>query len=170
MPESSIPTMQVSLEINGRRYTADVEPRLLLAQFLRDTLHLTGTHVGCQTSQCGACTVLVNGQAIKSCTMLTVEADGGKVMTVEGLQQGSNLNPVQQGFWASHGLQCGFCTPGAEMIAYALLMENPDPTDTEIRDALDGLICRCTGYENIVRAVRYAAKSMADAEPAATRG
>lgn len=147
---------RISMTVNGVRHTAEVEPRTLLAYFLRDELGLTGTHIGCDTSQCGVCTVLLDGQAVKSCTVLAVQADGCAVTTIEGLAA-RQLHAVQQGFWEKHGLQCGFCTPGAIMTAAALLEQNPHPTEREIREGLEGLICRCTGYENIVRAVTHAA-------------
>jgi carbon-monoxide dehydrogenase small subunit len=151
----------VTLTVNGVQRTAEVEPRTLLVHFLRDGLGLTGTHVGCDTSQCGACTVLLNGDAVKSCTVLAVQADGAEVTTVEGLGTLEALHPVQAGFWEKHGLQCGFCTPGVMMAAVALLKENPNPTEEEIREGLEGVLCRCTGYQNIVRAVQYAAQQLA---------
>lgn len=150
----------VTVRVNGVERSAEVEPRLLLVHFLRDVLGLTGTHIGCDTSQCGACTVLLDGQAVKSCTVLAVQADGCEVTTVEGLAQDGQLHPVQEGFWEKHGLQCGFCTPGAMMTAVGLLRQNPNPTEEEIRESLEGVICRCTGYENIVRAVKYASERM----------
>jgi carbon-monoxide dehydrogenase small subunit len=156
-------TVPISLRVNGVTHSEAIEPRLLLAYFLRDRLHLTGTHVGCDTSQCGACTVLVDGLAVKSCTMLAVEADGREVTTVEGLASGTALHAVQRGFWEAHGLQCGFCTPGMEMLAASLLAENPEPTEQEVREALDGALCRCTGYQNIVGAVAEAARLMGSA-------
>lgn len=151
----------IRLTVNGRPCTAEVEPRLLLVHFLRDELGLTGTHVGCDTTSCGACTVLVNGQAVKSCTMFAVQADGAEVLTVEGLARDGELHPIQRGFWEEHGLQCGFCTPGMIMAAYQLLQRNPSPTEEEIREGLRGNLCRCTGYENIVKAVQWAADRMA---------
>ncbi len=153
-------TISLSLTINGKPHTVDVEPRTLLVHLLRDTLQMTGTHIGCDTSQCGACTVLLNGSAVKSCTVLAVQADGEQVTTVEGLGSIENLHPIQQGFWEKHGLQCGFCTPGVMMAATDLLAHNPNPTEEEIRDGLEGVLCRCTGYQNIVRAVQYAAQQM----------
>ena len=150
-------TVPISVTVNGRSCQADVEPRLLLVDFLREELGLTGTHVGCDTSGCGACTILVNGLAVKSCTMLAVQADGADVTTIEGLATNGELHPLQESFNAEHGLQCGFCTPGMIMTAKQLLDRNPDPSDTEIRHALEGNFCRCTGYENIVRSVRSAA-------------
>jgi len=148
----------ITLTVNGQRYTAEVEPRLLLVHYLRDVLRLTGTHIGCETSLCGACTVIFNGQAVKSCTVLAVQADGGEVLTVEGLEQDGKLHPLQEGFWEEHGLQCGYCTPGMIMAAYQLLQRNPNPTDAQIRHGLEGNLCRCTGYQHIVKAVQYAAK------------
>ena len=152
---------QITLTVNGTRYTHDVEPRLLLVHYLRDVLSLTGTHVGCDTSQCGACTVMLDGKAVKACTMFTVQADGAEVLTVEGLAPGGQLHPLQEGFWQEHGLQCGFCTPGMIMAAYGLLQENAQPSETEIREGLEGNLCRCTGYQNIVKAVQFAAERMA---------
>ncbi len=152
---------KVSIRVNGVAHERQVEPRLLLAHFLREELGLTGTNVGCDTSQCGACTVLMDGVAVKSCTVLAVQADGSSVTTIEGLASNGKLHPVQNAFWEKHGLQCGFCTPGMILTAVDLLSHNPHPTEEEIRHGLDGNICRCTGYENIVRAVKYAADSMA---------
>lgn len=150
--------MDVSVTVNGTTYTHDLQPRLLLVHYLREQLNLTGAHVACDTSQCGACVVHVDGQVVKSCTMLAVQADGATVTTIEGLATDGQYHPMQQGFWEKHGLQCGFCTPGMIMTASALLQANPHPDDDEIRHALEGNLCRCTGYENIVRAVRYAAE------------
>jgi carbon-monoxide dehydrogenase small subunit len=150
----------VTISVNGQLHTHEVEPRLLLAHFLRERLGLTGTNLGCDTSQCGACTVLLDGQAVKSCNVLAVQADGGSVTTIEGLASNGNLHPVQQGFWEKHGLQCGFCTPGMIMAATDLLQRNPHPTEEEIRLGLDGNLCRCTGYHNIVAAVKHAAEAM----------
>ncbi len=150
-------TVEVTLSVNHKSYTRQVEPRLLLAHFLRDELGLTGTHIGCDTSQCGACTVMLNGEAVKSCTVLTVQANGCEVTTVEGLGTIQALHPIQEGFWEKHGLQCGFCTPGVMVTAAALISQNPHPTDAEVREGLEGVICRCTGYQNIVDAVQYAA-------------
>jgi aerobic carbon-monoxide dehydrogenase small subunit len=150
--------MQITVRVNGESYTRDVEPRLLLVHFLRDELSLTGTHWGCDTSNCGVCTVQLDGKPIKSCTVLAVMADGRDVSTVEGLEQGGVLDPVQQGFTACHGLQCGFCTPGMLMTTQALLRDNPHPTEHEIRVGISGNLCRCTGYENIVRSVQWAAE------------
>lgn len=152
--------MKVSLEVNGRAVSADVEERTLLVDLLRKNLRLTGTHVGCDTSQCGACVVHVDGRAVKSCTMLAAQADGAKVTTIEGLAPAGSLHPVQAAFRANHGLQCGFCTPGMIMTAVELLQRNPNPTEQEIRDGLEGNICRCTGYHNIVKAVAAAAQAL----------
>jgi carbon-monoxide dehydrogenase small subunit len=161
--------MEISVTVNGAERTADVEPRLLLAHLLRDSFGLTGTHLGCDTTSCGACTVLVDGVPVKSCTMFGVQADGREVTTVEGLAAGGALDPIQQGFKEEHGLQCGFCTPGMMLVAKALLDANPDPTDADIRWAISGNICRCTGYMNIVKAVQWAAKTRSEqaAQPAA---
>ena len=155
----------ISVTVNGKTYKNDVEPRTLLVHYLRDTLGLTGTHIGCDTSQCGACTVMIDGVSAKSCTVLAVQADGAQITTVEGLAQGSNLHPVQEGFWEKHGLQCGFCTPGMIMSACDLLQRNNNPSEAEIRHALEGNLCRCTGYHNIVRAVQYAAAKMRGETP-----
>ena len=149
---------KVSVRINGVEHSHGVEPRLLLVDFLRDVVGLTGTHVGCDTSICGACTVILNDLAVKSCTVLAMQADGGNLLTIEGLAQGEKLHPLQQAFWECHGLQCGFCTPGMILSAYQLLQRNPKPTEIEIRRALDGNLCRCTGYEHIVDAVQAAAR------------
>lgn len=156
--------MQVTLTVNGSSVTREVEPRTLLVHFLRETLSLTGTHVGCETSYCGACTVLVDGKSTKSCTMLAVQADGAEVTTIEGIGNGE-LHPVQEGFWERHGLQCGYCTPGMIMSAVGLLDENPDPSSDEIRHGIEGNLCRCTGYHNIVKAIEYAAAKMRGEEP-----
>jgi carbon-monoxide dehydrogenase small subunit len=150
----------VSITVNGVEHAADVEPRTLLVHFLRDSLGLTGAHVGCETSICGACTVLVDGRAIKSCTHLAVQADGAEVVTIEGLADGEELHPLQESFWEEHGLQCGYCTPGMILAAHDLLERSADPDSAEIRHALDGNLCRCTGYQNIVKAVLTAARSM----------
>jgi carbon-monoxide dehydrogenase small subunit len=150
----------ISLTINGERHELDVEPRRLLVQAIREDLDLTGTHVGCDTSQCGACTVHVEGMAVKSCTMLAVQADGMRITTIEGMADGEALHPLQTAFWEKHGLQCGFCTPGMIMVTADLLARNPDPDEDEIRHALEGNICRCTGYHNIVAAVQAAAVAM----------
>ena len=154
-------TQHVTVTVNGAAMEADVEPRLLLVHLLRDTFGLTGTHIGCDTSNCGACTVLVDGESAKSCTMLAVQADGHAVSTVEGLADGATLHPLQQAFWDQHGLQCGFCTPGMIMTAYQLLERHKHPSETEIRHFLEGNLCRCTGYHNIVKAIQYAAEKMA---------
>jgi carbon-monoxide dehydrogenase small subunit len=159
-------TCPITVTVNGTPRAGSVEPRTLLVHYLRDTLGLTGAHVGCDTSQCGACTVLLDGDAVKSCTVFAVQADGHDVLTVEGLAEGGRLHPIQQGFWEEHGLQCGYCTPGMIMSAHDLLRRNPDPTDAEIRHALEGNLCRCTGYHNIVRAVQSAARKIAEGRPA----
>jgi aerobic carbon-monoxide dehydrogenase small subunit len=152
-------TVHVSTTVNGRSHEADVEARTLLVHWLRDHLGLTGTHVGCDTSNCGACTVHLNGEAVKSCTILAVQADGGEVTTIEGMGEESGLHPLQEAFWEKHGLQCGYCTPGMIMAAADLLARIPDPSERDIREALEGNLCRCTGYQNIVRAVQAAAKA-----------
>ena len=157
-----VPTRRVTVTVNGEKRTAEVEPRLLLAHLLRQGLQLTGTHTGCDTTSCGACTVLFDGTPVKSCTMLAVQADGHAVQTVEGLGTASELDPVQEGFTREHGLQCGFCTPGMMMSSRALLDANPDPTEDEVRFALSGNLCRCTGYQNIVKSVLRAAELGAD--------
>ncbi len=149
----------VTLSVNGQSETQKVEPRLLLVHFLRDVLGLTGTHVGCDTSQCGACTVLLDGAAVKSCSLFAVQAEGRAVTTIEGLAKGGKLHAVQQAFWDQHGLQCGFCTPGMIVSACQLLERNPNPSETEIRAGLEGNLCRCTGYHNIVKAVQQAARA-----------
>jgi len=149
--------VKIKLSINGKTTEADVEPRLLLVHFIRDTVGLTGTHVGCETSICGACTVMLNGRTVKSCAMLAVQADGAEITTIEGLAQNGKLHAMQEGFWEKHGLQCGFCTPGMIMAACGLLKDNPNPTEDEIRHGLEGNLCRCTGYQNIIEAVQYAA-------------
>ena len=156
----------ITFVVNGRPRELDVEPRRLLVQAIREDLDLTGTHVGCDTSQCGACTVHVDGKAVKSCTMLAVQADGSDVTTIEGLAEGESLHPMQAAFWEKHGLQCGFCTPGMIMTAVDLLNRNPDPTDAEIRHAIEGNYCRCTGYQNIVAAIRHAAETIRTGAPA----
>ena len=165
-PSDDVPVRRVTVTVNGQRRTADIEPRLLLAHLLRQGLKLTGTHTGCDTTNCGACTVLFDGRAVKSCTMLAVQADGHEVTTVEGLATSSELHPLQEGFKDEHGLQCGFCTPGMMLAAKALLDENPDPTEDEIRWALSGNLCRCTGYQNIVKAVLWAATRLRAQAPA----
>ncbi|HWD75908.1 MAG TPA: (2Fe-2S)-binding protein [Solirubrobacteraceae bacterium] len=151
-------TVNVRLNVNGTEHALEVEPRLLLVHALREQLGLTGTHVGCDTSNCGACTVHLNGEPVKSCTVLAVQADGAEVTTIEGLGTEDNLHPMQEAFWNNHGLQCGYCTPGMIMAATALLSENPDPSESEVRHALEGNLCRCTGYHNIVKAVLDAAE------------
>ena len=148
----------VSINVNGVAHHDEVEPRLLLVHYLRDALALTGTHVGCETSICGACTVILDGQAVKSCTILAVQADGAHVTTIEGLAVNGELHPVQEGFWEQHGLQCGYCTPGMIMASAQILNRNPDPSREEIRHGLEGNLCRCTGYQHIVEAVQYAAR------------
>jgi len=155
--------MKITVTLNGNAVTADVEPRLLLVHFIRDVARLTGTHVGCDTTNCGACTVLLDGTPIKSCTFLAVMAHGREVTTVEGLKQGAELHPIQQAFHEQHGLQCGFCTPGMMLVGTALLARNPNPTEEEIRWALSGNLCRCTGYQNIVKAIRDAGERMQQA-------
>lgn len=160
MLETEAAVQQVELVVNGQRRSAEVEPRMLLVHFLRGELGLTGTHIGCDTTSCGACTVLLDGVPIKSCTMFAVQADGRELTTVEGLRQAGALHPIQEGFKEEHGLQCGFCTPGMMLTSAALLAENPHPTEEEIRWALSGNICRCTGYQNIVKAVQWAAEKM----------
>jgi len=152
--------VKIQVKVNGTTHTSDVEPRLLLVHYLRDVLSLTGTHVGCDTSQCGACTILVNGISAKACTMFAAQSDGAEIMTIEGLAQNGKLHPLQEGFWEKHGLQCGFCTPGMIMAAYQILQRHKSPSETEIRHALEGNLCRCTGYHNIVRAIQYAAEKM----------
>lgn len=152
--------MKINLSINGQAIEADVEPRLLLVHLIRDVVGLTGTHVGCETSICGACTVHLNGTAVKSCCVLAVQADGAEITTIEGLVQNGDLHPVQEGFWECHGLQCGYCTPGMIMTTSALLKANPDPTEAEIRHGIEGNICRCTGYQNIIKSVQYAADKL----------
>jgi len=153
----------ISINVNGTDHSSEVEPRLLLVHYLRDVLGLTGTHVGCETSLCGACTVLLDGQAVKSCTMLAVQADGANVTTIEGMAANGDLHPVQEGFWEHHGLQCGYCTPGMIMAASQILDRNPNPSREEIRHGLEGNLCRCTGYQHIVEAVEYAAAKKASA-------
>jgi carbon-monoxide dehydrogenase small subunit len=159
-PADDVPVRRVTITVNGQKRVAEVEPRLLLAHLIRQGFRLTGTHTGCDTSNCGACTVLFDGKAIKSCTMLAVQADGHEVTTVEGLATASELHPVQEGFKDEHGLQCGFCTPGMMLAAKALLDENPDPSEDEVRWALSGNLCRCTGYQNIVKSVLWAAEKL----------
>jgi carbon-monoxide dehydrogenase small subunit len=158
---------QVSLTVNGQQRSGQVEGRTLLVHFIREQLGLTGTHIGCDTSQCGACTIMMNGLAVKSCTVLAVQADGADVLTIEGLAKDGQLHPIQEGFWEEHGLQCGFCTPGMIMAAYDLLQRNPNPSEAEIRHAIDGNLCRCTGYQHIVKSIQYAANKMSGVAPAA---
>jgi len=160
---------KVSVTINGVAHQSEVEPRMLLVHYLRDVAGLTGTHIGCETSLCGACTVLLDGQAVKSCTVLAVQADGSKVTTIEGMAGADGtLHPVQEGFWEKHGLQCGYCTPGMIITAAQIIERNPDPSEEEIRHGLEGNLCRCTGYQHIVEAVQYAAKKT-KSKPAAAR-
>jgi carbon-monoxide dehydrogenase small subunit len=159
--------MKVQVTVNGTAYTRDVEPRTLLAHFLREDCGLTGTHVGCDTSSCGCCVVVVDGsRAVKSCSMFAVQADGHEILTVEGLAEGGKLHALQQGFWDQHGLQCGYCTPGMLLTSYVLLQQQPNPSEAQIREGLSGNLCRCTGYQNIVKAVQQAAQSLA--QPANT--
>lgn len=150
----------IKLTVNGQEAAGSVEPRTLLIHFLREQLGLTGSHIGCETSHCGACTVDLNGKSVKSCTVFAVQADGGEIKTIEGLASNGDLHPLQEGFWEKHGLQCGYCTPGMIMSAYDLLQRNPDPSEQEIRSGLSGNLCRCTGYHNIVKAVQFAADKM----------
>jgi carbon-monoxide dehydrogenase small subunit len=152
----------ISISVNGVSHQHEVEPRLLLVHYLRDLLGLTGTHIGCETSLCGACTILIDGQAVKSCTMLTVQADGAEITTIEGLMKDGELHPMQEGFWERHGLQCGYCTPGMIMAATQIIDRNANPSREEIRHGLEGNLCRCTGYQHIVEAVEYAAKAAAN--------
>ena len=152
--------MRVQVTINGERREAEVEPRLLLVHLIRDVLRLTGTHIGCDSTHCGACAVLLDGRPVKSCTVLAVQAQGRQIMTVEGLEQDGQLHPLQEGFWQEHGLQCGYCTPGMLMTSYAFLKKNPHPTEDEIRWAISGNLCRCTGYVNIVKSIEYAAAKL----------
>jgi len=156
-------SMNISLTVNGVRHSHNVEPRLLLVHYLRDILRLTGTHVGCDTSSCGACNIILNGKATKSCTLLAVQADNAVITTIEGLAKDGELHPLQEGFNQCHGLQCGFCTPGMIMTSVDFLQRNPSPTEMEIREALEGNFCRCTGYHNIVRAIQYGAEKMSAA-------
>ena len=153
-------SIQITVTVNGKEYSHAVEPRLLLVHYLRDVLRLTGTHVGCDTSNCGACNVLVNGKSSKSCTMLAVQANECKITTIEGLAENEQMHPLQEAFRECHGLQCGFCTPGMIMTSFDLLQQNPNPDEKEIRDAMEGNFCRCTGYHNIVKSVQYAAEKM----------
>ena len=157
---------KVALTVNGARREDEVEPRQLLVHYLRDTAGLTGTHIGCDTSQCGACTVLIDGKAVKSCTVFAVQAQDAEITTIEGLANGDQLHPLQQAFWDNHGLQCGYCTPGFIMAGVYLLQQNPNPTDDEIRKGLEGNLCRCTGYVNIIKSVKSAAQKMGAEQPA----
>jgi len=161
-----VTTQHISITVNGQAREADVEPRLLLVHLLRDVYGLTGTHIGCDTSNCGACTVHVNGESAKSCTMLAVQADGTEVKTIEGMADGATLHPLQQAFWDQHGLQCGFCTPGMIMQSAWLLQQNPKPSEAEIRDGISGNLCRCTGYVNIVKAIQQASGQLEAGEAA----
>jgi len=156
---------EITVTVNGQQHQSEVEPRMLLVHYLRETLDLTGTHIGCDTSQCGACTVLLDGQSVKACTVLAVQADGSEVTTIEGLAPEGSLHPIQEGFWEKHGLQCGFCTPGMIMASYNLLKNNPNPTEAEIRKGLEGNICRCTGYQNIVKSALSAGRKLRGEEP-----
>jgi carbon-monoxide dehydrogenase small subunit len=169
-----VTTTHITLTVNGEKREADVEPRLLLVHLLRDGLGLTGTHIGCDTSNCGACTIVLDGRSAKSCTVLAVQANGSEVRTIEGMAEGAKLHPLQQAFWDNHGLQCGFCTPGMIMQASWLIAENPDPSEEEIREGIAGNLCRCTGYVNIVKSIQQAAAELraaseAPAEPAGAR-
>jgi carbon-monoxide dehydrogenase small subunit len=161
---------KVSMTVNGAKREGEVEGRTLLVHFIREQLGLTGTHVGCDTSQCGACTIILDGLAVKSCTVLAVQADGADILTVEGLAKDGQLHPIQEGFWEEHGLQCGFCTPGMIMSAYDLLQRNANPSESEIRHAIDGNLCRCTGYQHIVKSIQYAARKMSEAGAAQPTG
>ena len=152
---------QIKVTINGVGYSHEVEPRLLLVHYIREVVGLTGTHIGCDTSQCGACTIMLNGMAVKCCTLLAVQADGAEILTIEGLAKDGQLHPIQEGFWEKHGLQCGYCTPGMILAAYELLQRTPNPSEAEIRHNLEGNLCRCTGYHNIVKSIQYAAQKMA---------
>ncbi|HEX8732645.1 MAG TPA: (2Fe-2S)-binding protein [Ktedonobacterales bacterium] len=163
-------TQSIRVTVNGEERVSEVEPRTLLVTYLREQLDLTGTHIGCDTGQCGACTVSLNGQPVKSCMVLAVQADGATVETVESLAANGKYHPIQQAFWDKHGLQCGFCTPGMMMAAVGLLARNPNPTDAEIREQLEGNLCRCTGYQNIVAAVQSAAEAMRVAQPVTASG
>ncbi len=159
---------KITITLNGVEHTAEVEPRLLLVHFIRENLSATGTHIGCDTSSCGACTILLDGKSIKSCTVLAVQADGKSIITVEGIATAEGLHPIQEGFKENHGLQCGFCTPGMMLRAIELLEHNPDPTEEEIRWGISGNLCRCTGYNNIVKAIKYAGAKLRGEEPAST--
>jgi aerobic carbon-monoxide dehydrogenase small subunit len=169
MSAEPMATATISVRVNGEEHHAEIEPRLLLVHFLREDLNLTGTHIGCDTSNCGACTVIVDGTALKSCTLLAVQADGTSIETVEGLEQNGQLHPLQEGFFQEHGLQCGFCTPGMLLCSKALLAANPSPTEEEIRRGISGNLCRCTGYVNIVKAIQYGAAKMRGEAPVSTQ-
>ena len=156
---------RITVTVNGQKHSHEVEPRLLLVHYIREVLGLTGTHVGCDTSNCGACTILMDGKAVKSCTLLAVQADGASFTTVEGLAKDGQLHPIQEGFWEEHGLQCGICTPGMMLTAVELLHRNPNPTEEQIRAGLEGNLCRCTGYQHIVNSIQYAAKKMRGETP-----
>jgi len=153
--------LPVKMTINGTAHSHEVEPRMLLVHYIREVVGLTGTHIGCDTSQCGACTIIMNGQAVKACNLFAVQADGAQIMTIEGLAKNGQLHPIQEGFWEKHGLQCGYCTPGMILASYQLLQRYPQPSEEQIRHQLEGNLCRCTGYHNIVKAVQYAAEKMA---------
>ncbi len=150
----------VTCKINGKEYSGSVEPRMLLVHFIRDELNLTGTHIGCDTGHCGACTIIMNGKTVKSCMVLAIQANGANILTVEGLAQGDKLHPIQEAYWENHGLQCGYCTPGMLMSSLFLLQRNPDPTEAEIRKGIEGNLCRCTGYVNIVKSIKAAGEKM----------
>ena len=169
MSVEPLATVNVSLRVNGQQHTAEVEARLLLVHFIRENLNLTGTHIGCDTSNCGACTVILDGQNVKSCTLLAIQADGCEIETIEGLEQNGTLHPLQDGFWQEHGLQCGFCTPGMIMTAKAMLQTQPSPTEEEIRRGISGNLCRCTGYVNIVKAIQYGAAKLRGETPVSTQ-
>lgn len=154
--------MNVSITVNGKNYTHNIEPRVNLAQYLRETLDLTGTHIGCDTSGCGSCTITMNGDAVKACTILAVQADGSEITTIEGMAQNGEMHPIQAAFKENHGLQCGFCTPGMVMMAVDILKNNPNPSEEEIRHGLEGNFCRCTGYQNIVKSIQHAAQTLND--------
>ena len=162
--------VQVKCKINGKDYSGVAEPRLLLVHFIRDELNLTGTHIGCDTGHCGACTIFMNGKTVKSCMVLAIQAQGANITTVEGLADGDKLHPIQEAFWENHGLQCGYCTPGMLISGLYLLQRNPDPTEEEIRRGIEGNLCRCTGYVNIVKSIKAAAKKMQDDRGAAAKG
>jgi aerobic carbon-monoxide dehydrogenase small subunit len=168
------PMARISVKVNGTQHSHEVEPRQLLVHYLRDVLGLTGTHVGCDTSQCGSCTIMLDGRSVKSCTMFTVQADGSEVLTIEGLASGGKLHPVQESFWEEHGLQCGFCTPGLILSVVGLLRDDPHPDEHAIRAGIEGNLCRCTGYHNVVKAVQSAARKLAtapaEAAPTRTQG